>query len=361
MARWAAGVLRPRGRRQVPQADRSRYQPGAVQRDTASRLRNPPTPYNGVTTRLNPASQEPPAPMKIQLVRPLVARHYDHPLVRLLVRKLERTVKSAYHDGNWKHHRNGENWLIERFCDYWRARDTAPVAFDVGANVGAWAYTVLQREPGALMHCFEPVADTFLTLTTNLASCGGRIQANKFGLSDKKETMELWQNLAREDKEVFKDWTPLDIQSGEVWYDTVSKFPMPGAPERKFTVEMVRGDDYVKENKIKKVHVLKIDAEGMDYHVLRGMGDLVQQGQIDLIQYEWVNLAVLESPQFKDYLRLLAEQYQVGRLYPDRVKFRDWSGAWSDEAMEESKHDGNYVAVSRRCPDLVAHLQGARR
>ena len=69
-----------------------------------------------------------------------------------------------------------------------------------------------------------------------------------------------------------------------------------------------------------------------------------------MIQFEW-DLFDLETASLKDYYRLLRGQYELGRLYPSWVDF----GPWRPTA--ENFFGGNYVAVSRRLPELVARLR----
>ena len=171
--------------------------------------------------------------------------------------------------------------------------------------------------------------------------------------------MELWENDAGADTEpLFRRWTSLNLNPGKVWLDAASRFRMDGRPDRRVQVRVERGADYARDHNIPRIHACKVDAEGMDYQVLAGMAELISEQRIDLIQYEWVEHGSIDSPDFKDYLRLLTGQYEVGRLYPKTIKFRDWSQAWPREAIAESRCDGNYVAVSRNCPELLAHLKG---
>ena len=300
--------------------------------------------------------------MRITPLQYLIARRHGSPAVRRLVRKLEKFCHSSYNGGRFRcFEESGEAWLIDRLCAYWQGREVRPVAWDVGANVGVWAYTLLQGAPHAQVHCFEPVPSTFRTLDANLKNTGD-VRLNPFGLSDSAGPMELWENDAGADTEpLFRRWTSLNLSPGKVWLDAASRFRMDDRPERKIQVRMERGADYARDHNIPRIHALKVDAEGMDYQALAGMAELISEQRIDLIQHEWVEHGSIDSPEFKDYLRLLTGQYEVGRIYPKTIKFRDWRKAWSREAIAESRCDGNYVAVARSRPELLAHLQAEGR
>ena len=276
--------------------------------------------------------------MRIAIATSVIRRYRDSALMQSAVRRMGRALARGAYNSDVSQSRirtNGELWLIRSLTDYWKAQGITPTVFDCGANIGNWAAPMAARNPHAQIHCFEPDPDAFRLLSA--AMTGANAHLNAFGLSDSSEDIDLMENSGTE--------------SG-----TASRYRKSGLPDRSMRVQMMRGTDYVKEHGIENINVLKVDVEGMEYQALRGMAELVEEGRIDAIQYEWINIGTIDSPQFKDYLRLLADQYEIGRLYPAGVKFRDWRSVWTRDGIEESKHDGNYVAVSRRCPALMRHL-----
>ena len=63
-----------------------------------------------------------------------------------------------------------------------------------------------------------------------------------------------------------------------------------GTPKKPLRLEEVPIDtvaNYCLERHIKRVHFLKIDAEGHDFPVLEGARPLLENGQIDVVQFEY--------------------------------------------------------------------------
>ena len=275
--------------------------------------------------------------MNIHIIRSLILNYHESVLVKTVSRKfLEKWVRASYNGDNYQFNRNGESWLIRHLSDYWKVRKVTPTIYDCGANVGDWTRSVLRESPDAQIHCFEPVPQIHEMLSDNLRNCKD-VELNNFGLSEKEGEIELWEHTSEN-------------------ICTTSKFQKYNTSDRKIRVRMMRGDSYTKKQGVERIHALKIDAEGMDYEVLAGMGDLIRDGKIDVIQFELIECGSVESPSIKDYLQLLINQYEVGRLYPKAVKFRNWKEPWTREMISESKHNGNYVAVSRQCPEILESL-----
>ena len=57
------------------------------------------------------------------------------------------------------------------------------VVFDVGANIGLFTVYVARTVPGARIHAFEPIPDLFDALTRNLADHAPQAQAHHVGLA----------------------------------------------------------------------------------------------------------------------------------------------------------------------------------
>ena len=182
----------------------------------------------------------------------LLTRLHDTWPARRLVRRLLKLCKSYYNsDGHIM--RNGEDWLLGQLMEHYRAQSISPVAFDVGANNGFWTWRLLSRDPALQVHCFEPVPETFGELAGNFKdeAC---VHLHDFGLSDCSETVEFWRNRKPGAASRYRDRK----SDGGKYAD----------------VELRRGDGFLEDMEIDKLHILKVDAEGMDYQVLLGLGPI---------------------------------------------------------------------------------------
>ncbi|MGP1395381.1 MAG: FkbM family methyltransferase [Inquilinaceae bacterium] len=258
-------------------------------------------------------------------MRGFIARHRRAAPVRWLARRSTKFLR-AYHNVDYKAHRNGEDWLLGRL-----AADRPSCVFDVGANVGDWARAAWTALPDARIHCFEPVPDTAARLTDNLAGLD-RITINRVGLSDHAGDLTL---------KIFPHNSTVA---------TVTDFPRAEA-SRQVTVPVTTGDAYLAEAGIDRIDLLKIDAEGAEPQVLVGFADTLAQGRIAVIQFEYGLANILTKFLLRDFHLLLGGHgYRLGKLYPNHVAFADY-------ALEDEDFLGpNYVAVRADRPDLIDRL-----
>jgi FkbM family methyltransferase len=133
------------------------------------------------------------------------------------------------------------------------------VVFDVGANIGIYTLTASRLlGPRGRVHAFEPAKWAFRQLERNvgLNSCSN-VVLNSIGLSDVSGTVTF--NICEDDA-----------------YNSLAAQPMmPVLKSEKITVSTI--DDYVQRNGLLGVHVIKIDAEGADYLILKGARNTLER------------------------------------------------------------------------------------
>jgi len=125
-----------------------------------------------------------------------------------------------------------------------------PLIVDAGANIGLSALWFGVRYPGARLYCFEPEARCFDLLQHNLRQLPG-VTCERVALSEHTGEIPLYVTENASDHSVF---------------DT-------GAPARLETVSSVRLEDYLDRQGIERVDLLKLDVEGSEFSVLKGLGD----------------------------------------------------------------------------------------
>jgi len=131
-------------------------------------------------------------------------------------------------------------------------------------------------------------------------------------------------------------------------------YPMDD-PDKKLTgyedVELIRGDDFVASRKIDFIDVLKIDAEGAELDILRGLHESLTDQIIRLIQFEYGYLNIESRNLLKDFYEFLVPKgYVIGKLYPSKVDFRDY------KYQHEDFKGPNFVAVRNNDDHLVSLL-----
>jgi len=181
-------------------------------------------------------------------------------------------------------------------------RQSDPVVYDVGANIGY--FTVRAAARGAAVCAFEPVASTHAVLARNVARNGfDRVRAFRLALSDRAgdAVMHLFSS------------------SGSS--TIVAPRTVPEARLLPMGIEVVAEqtlDTVVAETGVAPPTLIKIDVEGCELRVLRGAQDvLAEHGPVLLLEHTG---AVAEQAGYDlDDIRRELEQhaYSVSALRPD--------------------------------------------
>ncbi len=134
------------------------------------------------------------------------------------------------------------------------------VALDIGANIGIQSMRMSRcvGESGKV-YSFEPLAHLQEKFKQNIAlnSCGN-IKLFPWALSDKAETLSMKVDV--------KDWNQGAF--------TLSDLSHAGTPQQ-ITIKVPDEVDEIKN--AERIDLVKIDVEGFEYHVLRGLGSTLKK------------------------------------------------------------------------------------
>lgn len=246
---------------------------------------------------------------------------------RQVVRASRFVLRRAYLDGPNNMASNGEaklqKWIIS----------TAPpgrriTVFDVGANVGRWARSMIEaaekagRADDLLLHAFEPCSGTFAMLTRALA--GRDCVLAPVAASDHGGTATL-HVLA-------------PAAGRNSLYDIPGVPGLPGSEQ----VRAITIDSYATEADVAVIDFLKIDTEGHDLAVLRGCASLLNTKRIGVVQFEYNQRWISARHYLRDAFELLQPiGYHIGKLTANGVEFYpDW------DIDLETFVEANYVACT---------------
>ena len=163
--------------------------------------------------------------------------------------------------------------------------DTSPedmVIFDIGAHRGERVGAFSRLFPGAEIHAFEPDAENFCRLH---ADWGGveNVRINNIGVGDHNGEREFYQHLLTTTS------TFQQINMESEWVKLKSKLlnvPLDELIYKTYKVQMVKLDDYVRENSIEHICILKFDTEGSEFECLEGCQEILAGKRVDVIQVE---------------------------------------------------------------------------
>jgi len=175
--------------------------------------------------------------------------------------------------------------------------------FDVGANVGNYAHHLRSLFPKCKIYSFEPHPRIFKHLSEN---CKGGFNIYNFGLGDETKELLLYdyndELEGSEHASLYKDV-----------FDSIYK-----RDTTSFKIQIKTVDEFVKDNNIKRINLLKSDTEGNDYSVLLGAKTSIEKKIIDVIHFEFNSMNTASKVFFKDFFNYLVN-YDLYRLLPRGV------------------------------------------
>ena len=226
---------------------------------------------------------------------------------------------------NWDINTNGESYFARSVLE-----SIPGVVFDVGANVGTYTSMCLSISDATAVHSFEISPPTFVTLKQACANIQNA-RLNCFGLGAVNQEIKIYHA---------RDST-----------DRTSILPVADGFKREVLESKIRtGDAYMTENRIEKISILKIDAEGADLNVLLGFSDAFDSNRIAAVQFEHGEPDIESRTLLKDKLYFLhSKKLRTFRLFPnclEEIKQYDYS--------IEDFRGSNYVALTNTTAEFLA-------
>ncbi len=185
-------------------------------------------------------------------------------------------------------------------------RKQIEVIFDVGANDHAYG---IEDFPDASVYAFEPHPKSFQRLQE---SSPANVEVINAAVGDQDGPVDFWD---------FADVAPRKSEQPTSQLASVHKEIIEDLyhqPAKKYSVRMVALDTFAKDEGIRHIDILKIDAEGSELAVLQGAERLLKEKRIDIIQFEFNETHAYAGVLMKDFVDILKE-YELFRLLPEQM------------------------------------------
>lgn len=141
------------------------------------------------------------------------------------------------------------------------ANESTASFFDIGANIGQ--HSLFMSLHADQVHSFEPYSAVSQKLEKHIQLNEiGNIQLHKIGLSNQQEELDFYAPTGR------------NQGIGSFDAGTVSK-----GNKNLGKLALVRGDDYLAENKLQDIALLKIDVEGFEKNVVTGLQNTLKKSR----------------------------------------------------------------------------------
>ena len=129
-----------------------------------------------------------------------------------------------------------------------------PTIVDAGANIGVAALWLASRYPDAQLHCFEPESRSFALLQHNLRQIAGA-RCELLALGACTEMVALFVSATGSEHSVIANGASACVE----------------------TVPCARLEDYMEQHTVGQIDLLKLDVEGSELAILRGLGGHIER------------------------------------------------------------------------------------
>ncbi|MBW8366834.1 MAG: FkbM family methyltransferase [Arenimonas sp.] len=195
---------------------------------------------------------------------------------------------------------------------------------DVGANRGEWSRKAVSlaraNRLDVCVHAFEPLSGTRALLEKGVAELP-EVRVHSVALSNAPGTAAFYSQSAG---------------SG-----TSSLHPVSG--NRAEDVKLATLDAWIADQQCTPVRMIKIDVEGFDSLVLEGAARTLQEGLVDVVQFEYNWRWLLNSRSLHWVFQFIEDKpYIFGKVVPDGViTFERW------HFELDRFFEGNYLLLRR--------------
>lgn len=199
--------------------------------------------------------------------------------------------------------------------------------FDVGANIGFFTLTMATANENVKVYAFEPLPSTFYRLRQNVIFNYHlkNITINNIAVTDKKDKIKINQFSG--------------LHHG---YSSISQLNRNDFTS--FDVSSISIDEFISENEINKIDLIKIDVEGAEELVLKGALYTISKFSPSIILEMNEETAFKNNFKSSDLLNYLLSLHDY-KFY----RFPYASGEISPMSnVYDYKHGDNVIAISQR-------------
>ena len=152
------------------------------------------------------------------------------------------------------------------------------IILDIGSNHGFFSFECLSHNPNCQIYAFEPNLDNYERFKNNISLNNiSKIKLYNLGCysSDKK----------------LEEFNDNPTNSGMFYYSEKSRNEINSKK-----MQFIVADDFIRENSLENIDIIKIDVEGAEYHVLQGLKNyLFKANPIIHIEIDNTNLFKFDS------------------------------------------------------------------
>jgi FkbM family methyltransferase len=166
--------------------------------------------------------------------------------------------------------------------------------FDVGACTGEMTFKYKSLFKNSTIYCFEPFIPSYEILKKSTSGYA-KIKCYNVALSDITGTVDFHVNQYYPTNSMLAT----HVDSGKNWNDEVF------VTKEVIKIKSLTLDDFVTQNQIDQIDILKMDTQGTEYQILEGASKFLGQNKISLIYLEIIIMPTYQDQKNLDEILLL--------------------------------------------------------
>ena len=190
------------------------------------------------------------------------------------------------------------------------------VVIDVGSHKGEYISSLIQNFLIEKIYSFEPNIEIFKILEKNFKN-NHKIIINNCGISQKEGFINFYKNIESSSSTINK----LNEESKyfKKKYFLLNFLNLKKISE-KIKIKVIRLENYLEKEKIKKIQILKIDTEGYEYQVLKSLGERIKNIKLIHFEHHYDDM-ILKEYKFQDIHNFLHLNGFI-KIFKIKMKFR---------------------------------------
>lgn len=199
---------------------------------------------------------------------------------------------------------SGEEYFLTKVMpDLMASSSSRPLFLDAGANEGNYAAVVLKAFHDCDVHCFEPNPPTFARLAERFGR-DARVRLNRVAVGEAAAVAEIFDYAEREGS------------SHASLYAEVLTTQHRAELLTRTAVPVIRLDDYIRENQLSEISLLKLDLEGHELAAIKGAEATIRERLVAVVHFEFNEMNVISRTFLRDFYTALPG-YAFFRLRQD--------------------------------------------
>jgi len=193
------------------------------------------------------------------------------------------------------------------------------IFFDVGGHHGETTIFLNKSFIINKNYIFEPSQESFKKLEKNTANLRKKSNLYIFNFALGNETKNILLKQVRESSSS----TFHDFDESTAYFKRKNKILNFFNKKNFFvtkTVKIKNIQDFIKENNIKKIDLMKIDTEGYEYYILEGLKEFIKNIKVIYFEHHY-DLMIKKGYKFNDIHNLLLK-FGFNKYFKEKMIFR---------------------------------------